>query len=309
MVVITGEYGQLANRLIVLANFIAAAREHGLQIAAPAFWSFAPLFESTRHESLVRYPADRAATPCVFPPHALQAAATSASRYLRKFERRFDALPGFRVIDIGWFGTCDLDSREFLDLARRPGLLFASGWQFRATRSFVRHAEAIRDCFRPPADVRRQARLAVNEMRKRADVVVGVHVRHGDYREFLGGRFFYALEIYARWMRALRDSLAPRRAAFMICSNAPQSLEALAGLNVAAGPGGVVEDLQALAECDYLLGPPSTFSRWALFMGRKPLEVMFDSQQTADLEQFSVTSHFDESRQPQWAALAQRPVA
>jgi hypothetical protein len=38
--------------------------------------------------------------------------------------------------------------------------------------------------------------------------------------------------------------------------------------------GSAVEDLYSLARCDYLLGPPSTFSLWASFYGNVPLHQM-----------------------------------
>jgi hypothetical protein len=37
-----------------------------------------------------------------------------------------------------------------------------------------------------------------------------------------------------------------------------------------AGPGHFIEDLYALASCDYIIGPPSTFSQWASFYGNVP---------------------------------------
>lgn len=310
MIVIGGEYGQLANRLIVLANFIAAAREHSLRIVDPAFAPYAPGFESTARDPLARYPVERRRIPaCAAAAGGAHRLAGAGSRLLRKWERRFGRFPGARLLDIGWFGTCDLDGPEFLALARRPGLLFAKGWRFRATASFERHADAIRDFLRPSQRAFEAARSAVSELRTRADVVAGVHIRHGDYREFRGGRYYFELPVYLRWMRCMRESLAPRRAAFLVCSNMEHSPGFFTGLDCVSGPGRAVDDLHALAECDYLLGPPSTFSRWASFVGRKPLGVMWDATQAADISQFSVTTHFDEGREPRWAALMARPGA
>lgn len=44
-----------------------------------------------------------------------------------------------------------------------------------------------------------------------------------------------------------------------------------AGFQATFGSGDTVEDLYALAECDYLIGPPSTFTVWASFYGNVPL--------------------------------------
>jgi hypothetical protein len=45
----------------------------------------------------------------------------------------------------------------------------------------------------------------------------------------------------------------------------------LADLNVTWGSGHLVEDMYAFAGCDYLVGPPSTFTTWASFYGQVPL--------------------------------------
>jgi hypothetical protein len=37
------------------------------------------------------------------------------------------------------------------------------------------------------------------------------------------------------------------------------------------GTGHLVEDLYSFTHCDYLIGPPSTFTSWASFYGRVPL--------------------------------------
>lgn len=310
MVIVTGEYGQLGNRLIVLANLIAAAREHGLAIADPAFARYAPDFESTRLDPLARYPAP-AAPSWVSNATArrIHAATTRSVRWLRRIERRIGGIPGLRVLDIGWFGECDLDSRAFLDLARRRGVLLLKGWQFRARASFERHADAIRTFLQPRGAHRAQARAAVERLRRGADLVIGVHVRHGDYRTFQNGRFFFDVERYAAWMRSLRDLHPGRRLGFLVASNAPQPMAAFDGLRVEFAPGNAVVDLHALAACDAIVGPPSTFSQWASFAGRTPLCTLFSDNDEVRLERFSVTTHFDERQQAQPARAALRPVA
>ena len=38
-----------------------------------------------------------------------------------------------------------------------------------------------------------------------------------------------------------------------------------------AGPGVAVLEMYALARCDLIVGPPSSFSGWASFMGNRPI--------------------------------------
>ena len=101
------------------------------------------------------------------------------------------------------------------------------------------------------------------------DVLIGVHVRQGDYRTHKPA-FFHATERYVRLMRVLEAAFAGSRVAFLVCSDAPQPRDAFRSLRVRFGTGHPAEDLFALAGCDYIAGPPSTFSQWASFHGRVP---------------------------------------
>jgi hypothetical protein len=289
MIVITGDYGQLGNRLIVFANMIAAAREHGLRVADPAFHEYAEYFEATRRDLLCRYPLVRSWLPGGRRlRHAVHRGANGAQRYARNLHNRTGRWPGVRVLDIGWHARCDLDGPEFLELARQPGLLLAKGWLFRARQSFTHHADEIRRFFTPAASHRARVAACLAALRRSAEVVVGVHVRHGDYRHFLGGRFFFEAGQYAALLRRMRELLGGRETAFLICSNAAQPTDAFAGLNATPGPGRQIEDLYALAACDYLIGPPSTYTMWASFYGQTPLYVVTDPAVAFELSDFEV---------------------
>jgi len=50
----------------------------------------------------------------------------------------------------------------------------------------------------------------------------------------------------------------------------------------------MVEDLYALAECDYIIGPPSTYTLWASFYGDTPLWFMEHKGDIPDLSAFFI---------------------
>ena len=60
--------------------------------------------------------------------------------------------------------------------------------------------------------------------------------------------------------------------------------EAFPSFDVVLGNGQIVEDMYAFAACDYIVGPPSTYTGWASFYGDKGLyfirntadEIMFE---------------------------------
>jgi hypothetical protein len=67
----------------------------------------------------------------------------------------------------------------------------------------------------------------------------------------------------------------------------------LPGLDVHPGPGHLVADLAALSGCDWLLGPPSSFSAWAAFAGNRPLLVVEDPAADFGLHDFTVSPSVD----------------
>jgi len=72
-----------------------------------------------------------------------------------------------------------------------------------------------------------------------------------------------------RQMRALFP--ATTRVRFLLFSNEPIAEADFAGFDTGRSSDHPVEDLYALAGCDYIIGPISTYSMWASFYGRVPL--------------------------------------
>ena len=63
-----------------------------------------------------------------------------------------------------------------------------------------------------------------------------------------------------------------KRVAFLICSDWPQDAATFARFKVTFGTGDLIEDLYAFPRCDYLIGPPSTFTLWASFSRQSSTE-------------------------------------
>jgi len=118
---------------------------------------------------------------------------------------------------------------------------------------------------------------------------VGVHLRQGDYRTWLAGRNFFPTPCYVQWMHELAEQFPERKVAFLVCSDEPRDAREFSGLQVGWGPGSPVGDLYALAKCDYILGPVSSFSQWASFYGNKPLRHVRDRGERVDCDSFRVS--------------------
>ena len=284
MIIIARSYGQLGNRLFLYAHMIAAARTHGVSLANPCFADYAHLFPSTADDLWCRYPR---VAPTDASPSLLRRRALAKSIYVSA--RCLDAIGFHRgplaTLRLRGDENCDLASDEFADLAKRSRHLLALGWLFRSETLLAQHADAVREHFQISPRHNQNVREAISTLRQRADFVVGVHIRHGDYATFLDGKYYYTSWQYAAAMRRIAEQLPGRRVAFLVCSNSSLNRHDFGDLDVQFGPGHIIEDMYCFAQTDLLIGPPSTYTGWASFFGKVPLVAMHQADTPIDLSQ------------------------
>jgi hypothetical protein len=173
---------------------------------------------------------------------------------------------------------------------------FKKGWYtMDDTRYLKQTKKELQHIFQPREDIVERARQMVAELRQEADLVVGVHIRHGDYRTFYGGRYFYTLEEYHQMMLRIVDAYPGRRVSFFISSNEPFDISLFEGCRCrrfGAVPNGDITDLTTLSMCDRILGPWSTYSRWASFIGEVPLCFIEHKDQAFTDDSFSTVTDF-----------------
>jgi hypothetical protein len=144
-------------------------------------------------------------------------------------------------------------------------------WFFRDNANSLRHRDAIRAYFTPFDRYLQRSRAVVEAARRGDALVVGVHIRRGDYAIFRNGRHLYDHAQYRALMERTAALYADRGVSFLVCSDEPVPRDAFAGLDVTTGEGHELVDLYTLAGCDRLLGPVSTYSVWASYYGDVPL--------------------------------------
>lgn len=118
---------------------------------------------------------------------------------------------------------------------------------------------------------------------------IGIHARRGDYRQWKEGRYCYEDSVWARIMHSLQNQIEASgfKCRFLICSNEPWNLcdDTLDMFQIPGANG--ITDLCALSQCDYIIGPPSTYSQWASFVGNVPLHFILSSDEDIDVSDFS----------------------
>ena len=164
---------------------------------------------------------------------------------------------------------------------RLPWLTIVHGWtELRNFEAMKKYGDEIRKMFAPAEYECLAAKNAKNTK------LVGVHVRRTDYREWQGGKFYFENEVYERVIDEIGAAIGGN-VRFLVFTDEPKTLSPrLAQYNV--WPTTPVRDQLLMSQCDYLVGPLSTFTAWASFMGKVPLLHIMDKDQKVQLCDFKM---------------------
>lgn len=174
---------------------------------------------------------------------------------------------------------------------------FTKGWSTRTdTRYLKQTLPQIKQIFRPKEDIMQKAEDLIARMRQTSDIIIGVHIRRGDYATWNDGRFFYSQEEYHQFMLRIQQLYKDKRVSFFISSNENFCLDLFENCHCQRferEPSGAVLDLYTLSVCDRIIGPFSSYSRWASFIGEVPLCFLETKDQQFTDDSFSkITDYF-----------------
>jgi len=284
MVIIADKQGQLANRLFLLRAFIAHAIEYQYTLIYTNFDEYVPYFEGPTSQSFAMYPIRATlCSPKALNDYLLRVIVNPehlGGRVLRKLTLLEHFSHHVYEVDNAGF---DLGDPEFVKKAQTK-IMIVRGWPFSDAQSLAKHAALIKKFFTPLPVYRQNIDSLMKKIQREVDIVIGIHIRRGDYEKFENGRFFFGFDVYAQKAKELARQFHEKKVGFLLCSNAPIDVAAFYGMRVFLGTGHFIEDLYALARCNYLIGPPSTFSAWASFYGDIPLQYIRDAQTRISFE-------------------------
>jgi hypothetical protein len=300
--------GELGNRLVSYAYLLAFGAEHGVKTHNLCFWRYSHLFEPIARHGGVDTDGDTASK------------AGFAERLLRGllklpclsvFRRRFE-FDGTLVTAPEAVALRALNAAATRLVQTIASVLNRAGWTVREENAWQhqcallvpRHLEDLpytdpalvethadylraRICIAPP--LRQQVTDFVEPLREHYDLLVGVHIRSGDYRHYRKGRWHFPPTTYRRVIEHLTALFKGKRTGFVLASDSSVPLESFAGLPVHVAPGDLAIDLYVLSECHLIVGPPSTFSGWASFIANKPICFLETTDHLPSLDELKTT--------------------
>lgn len=257
---------QMCNNLLQYAHVYAWGREHGRKVISMRF-SYKYQYFKICHTNL-----------------------TSFTWYLvAKYLAALKILPtaSFKRRD------CDREALERKMLKHRH--IVVSGWFVRYYDLFLKYRNEIVDLFTLDEQYTAPVRTKMQEVEKLSTpnsplstLRLGVHIRRGDYAKWRNGQFFYSDEIYAAYINRFVEMHQDKSVHVYLSTNDPSVTEEHFQLlcqkaHIHCLGGSAPEDLFMLSECDYLIGPPSTFSLVAAMYRDIPLYRM----DTVDVSQMT----------------------
>lgn len=281
MVIIKRINGQLANRLHFLSYFIANSKAHGYSLLVTCFPEYYDWFDPAGDEAL---------DVTFIRPGIKQKALNQILNKLHAFTLKFKIkLPGiiFHSIPANDLSLSQYDINQpgFVKLAQHQ-VVVPEGWVYRDYLNFKKYLPQIKHLFSPKQEFKDAIQLEVSRAQSMGDILIGVHIRRGDYIDFNGGKWFYGNDVYINKMHQAEQLFTGKQCVFMICSQEKLDANEFGDFKTVIAERPAIVDLYLLAECNYIFGPPSTFTAWASLYNTVPAYYMESADEKITIESF-----------------------
>lgn len=292
VLVVAEKYGRLGNRIYLASHIMAFSHRGRFLVLLPTLEEYADWFQGSNRDLFCRYPTGNMPVWCpmkIFRNRYFSLMA-NAARYIegRKPTRHF------KTIRISENQELVLGTSEFVAFAGQQKVVFLCGWRFHDFDAIIEYGNKVRTFFQPLPQYKAAMAAPINALRSRADIIIGIAIRHGDYRSFQGGRYFFCVDGYVRLMHRLSALFPAKKTGFYICSDEDQDTSCFNDLIFFFSPCQPF-DLFHLALCDFIVSPPSSFAGSAAFLGNVPLLFVKNIDDNVALSDFGPNRLIDPS--------------
>ena len=243
-VILSKSFGGHSNCLIQSVNFEAYCLENAYNFVDISILDLRRLYAKTT-----------AAAPCLAQSRPSFASRMLASKIANKVITKITKIPG--------------SVAEFESATRYP-VNFVCGWDFRVPHLTIKYQDYFARRYSLNPGFLASVPLAdrIKAWKQSGKKVIGVHIRRGDYIGWKGGIYYFSDEMYVRQVNRLCGLLVGQGRDFevVVFSNEEHAISEQIDCHVSRNEWYV--DHYLMSCCDYILGPPSTFSMWASFIGK-----------------------------------------
>ena len=277
MIILSDYRNQMCNRLWSFSFFIAYGIMYNVDVYIPNFKDYESLFENLNQFQNIKFN--------LFKKRNNENAIRFCIYILAKLHKvKISSL--FRLFNIYFPESSQLNEL----LCDQKKIVILNAWKHKKDiDAFINQKQQIITLFKPKNEYCKRADELFIKLKQQYDVIVGVHIRRGDYLAFQEGIYFFDDSVYSNYMTNLKNQFTEKKVAFFISSIETVNYDNYSNLNVSKLENSLgIEDLYALSKCDYIIGPPSTFSMWASFYGSVPLKLLETENEKFTVNDFSI---------------------
>lgn len=255
--------GRMCNNILQYGHLYAWGREHGRKTLSMRFAYKYPYFAISH---------------------------TPGHNFFRYLVGKFGAKLG--LIPVVSFDEKGEDTAEKEREMMRRRNIVAQGWEVRFYDLFLKYFDDIKELFAFDPVIAAKIHDYITAETLPGSVKLGVHIRRGDYARWQDGRYYFDDDVFVNSISRFR-SLCGKPLTVYICGNDPmldkrKYQESFSGTDVKIvfAEGNPGEDLCLLSECDYIMGPPSTFSLVSAMYRDVPLYWIKDPKKEIEFSDF-----------------------
>ncbi|CAN5440076.1 hypothetical protein BH11BAC3_BH11BAC3_47740 [soil metagenome] len=279
MFIISDKPGQLCNQLWSYTNIIAIARECKVKVVIILGEEYFEMFNvvkiATGNIIIIKEKSVCA--------KILRWVAHFA-RNKEKMKPMFSALKLFNIRFIYGY----VEEEKLKTKYKKRGLNFILSWHQRNNHNFFYNNRLfIQKLVSPTINIKQEVDECMQSLKQAYGIIVGVHLRKGDYINFKEGRYFFSDATYLSYMIQMSALLKNNNILFYLFSNEKIIKLNFKGVSIFCKDNQPASgDLWAMSQCNYIMGPPSTFSMWASFWQQCPLRFLENENELLSLDQF-----------------------
>lgn len=256
--------GQMCNNILQYGHAYAWAREHGRKSMSMRFAYKYQYFHicTTRHHNFFCY---------LFAKFMLKSGLMKSAQ----------------------FHNLSTDHSQQEQLIQNHKNIVIEGWHIRYFDLFLKYKSELLQLFAFNKIVTDAVDKIIPQEHSGAEVNIGIHVRRGDYKRWANGEYYFDDAVYCDAAKRIFALFPKQKCNFYICGNDPQIekdlyIKSLPQCRILFPNGNPGEDLCTLSRCDYLIGPPSSFSLVASMYGKARLHWIEHKNENLTLESFDV---------------------
>ena len=262
LVIISDQYGRLGNRLYLFSQFILFCKKTNYELWIPGFYEYKTYF--SKKNNLLSFQSSIEKNLYFISEEDFYFSIVRILSIIKRFKSSNKFILNFQYDEEG-------NPWDRIIKTRFP-VIFFEGFIFHKYKiDTENNLELIKDIFKPATRFHSEINKPIHSLRQTNDLICGILIRQTDYKTWEGGKYFFETTDYINFINFIISVLHNCKVGFFIAVDEKQNEILFSDIDCILRIGEPVENIYTLSQCDFLVGPPSSFIGWAAYYGQKDL--------------------------------------